>query len=409
MRKALVLFGVGMLLAGAAESASLTNRVFDAYFLGFETDPAMDAGGADVTSVHSLLCRGVSRYVPLSYVAPAYEFFFAGGLSTVQHEVFGHGSRGREFNLDPEYAFGIDFSGGTGLDRDPETMEQLIMIAAGGTESDTILANRILKDLYVGDGTDGSKIPLMALTKLDFSLYCLITRDPEDSREDFVDDYTNGNDIAYWLISRQAQRQNGDPSAVWDNEYAVDFSDSLLGDNYDDVRAAAIWNLVDPAALAAMYGYFVDHVFRGQTQVRPPVLPFGGGFGLTAGTRAFLGASEVTRFLDLYLVTPGPLVNAYVRDLDSSVDRTLGAGAGLYRIPLNARVSLSVQGDVWEVPDSAEELYEGTGWNACGELSVMFSETVGLSGKLGGKSEGFFPGTPMAEGVYGGAGVLVAF
>ena len=108
-------------------------------------------------------------------------------------------------------------------------------------------------------------------------------------------------------------------------------------------------------------------------------------------------------------MTPGPLVNAYVRDLDSSVDRTFGGGAGLYRIPLNARVSLSVQGDFWEVPDSAEDLYEGTGWNACGELSVMFSETVGLSGKLGGKSEGFFPGTPMAEGVYGGAGVLVAF
>ena len=39
----------------------------------------------------------------------------------------------------------------------------------------------------------------------------------------------------------------------------------------------------------------------------------------------------------------------------------------------------------------------------------MFSDAVGLSGKLGGKSEGFFPGTPMAEGVYGGAGVLVAF
>lgn len=409
MKKALVGIGLGWALAAAASAGSLTNRVFDAYFLGFETDPAMDYGGADVTSVHSLLCRGVSRYVRVSYAAPAYEFFFAGGLSTVQHEIFGHGSRGREYSLDPEYAFGIDFSGGTGLGKDPETMEQLVTIAAGGTESDTILANRILKDLYVGDGTDGSKIPLMAIAKIDFSLYCLITRDPEDARDDFVDDYTNGNDIAYWLVSRQAQRRGGDPSDVWNNEYAIDFSDPLLKDNYDDVRAAAIWNLVDPAALAAMYGYFVDHVFRGRTQVRPPVVPFGGGYGFTVGTRAFMGPAEVTRFLDLYLVTPGPLVNAYVRDLDSSVDRSIGAGAGVYRLPLGKRVSLSMQGDFWQEPDSAEDLYDGTGWNVCGELSVTFSDNFGLSGKVGGKSDGFFPGTPMAEGLYGGAGVQVAF
>lgn len=409
MRKALVLCGVWMMLASVAESASLTNRVFDAYFLGFETDPAMDYGGADIVSAHSLLCRGISHYAPISYAAPAYEFFFAAGLSTVQHEVFGHGSRGREYHLDPEYAFGLDFSGGTGLDKDPETMEQLIMIAGAGTESDTILANRILKDLYVGDGTDGSKIPLMALAKIDFSIYCLITSNPDGDRDDFVDDYTNGNDIAYWLVSRQAQRRGGDPSAVWNNEYAIDFSDPLLQDNYDDVRAAAIWNLVDPAALAAMYGYVADHVLKGKTQVRPPIVPFGGGFGFTVGTRAFLGPSEVTRFLDLYCITPGPLVTVYVRDLDSSVDRTYGAGAGLYRIPLGSRAWLSVQGDFWDVPDSEERLYEGAGWNACGELSVMFGETIGLSGKLGGKSEGFFPGTPMADGAYGGAGLLVAF
>ena len=409
MKKALVGIGLGWALAAAASAGSLTNRAFDAYFLGFETDPAMDYGGASIVSVHSLLCRGVSRFVPISYAAPAYEFFFAGGLSTVQHEMFGHGSRGREFSLDPEYAFGIDFSGGTGLDKDPETTEQLLAIAAGGTESDSILAHRVLRDLYAGDGTDASKIPLMAIAKLDFSLYCLITHDPGDSREDFVDDYTNGNDVAYWLISRQAQRRGGDPAAVWDNEYVVDFDDPLLRDNYDDVRAAAIWNLVDPAALAAMYGYFADHVYRGRTQVRPPVVPLGGDFGLTVGTRAFMGLEEVTRFLDVYLVTPGPLVNLYVRDLDSSLDRTYGAGGGLHRIPLGPRAALSLQADFWQEPDSAEGLYDGNGWNAGGEVSFMVGEYVGLVGKVGGKSEGFFPGTPLADGVYGGAGLLVTF
>lgn len=409
MKKQLVGIGLGWALAAAASAGSLTNRMFDAYFLGFETDPAMDYGGASVVSVHSLLCRGISRVMPVSYAAPAYEFFFAAGLSTFQHEVFGHGSRGREFRLHPEYAFGLDFSGGTGLNKEPETMEQLLAIAAGGTESDTILAHRVLKDLYAGDGTDASKIPMMAVAKLDFSLYCLITHDPDEAREDFMDDYNGGNDVAYWLIARQAQRRGGDPSAVWDHRYAVNFRDPLLQENYDDVRAAAIWNLVDPAALAAMYSYVADHVFRGRTQVRPPVVPLGGGFGLTAGTRAFMGLQEVTRFLDVYLVTPGPLVKIYVRDLDSSIDRTYGAGGGLHRIPLGPRAALSLQADVWQEPEAAEDLYAGTGWNASGELSVMVGETVGLAAKLGGKSDGFFPGTPLASGVYGGAGVLVTF
>lgn len=409
MIKKLVGIGLGWTLAAAASAGSLTNRTFDAYFLGYETEPAMDYGGADVTSVHSLVCRGISRYLRVSYAAPAYEFFFAAGLSTFQHEVFGHGSRGREFGLDPDYVFGIDFSGGTGLGKDPETMEQLVAIAAAGTESDSILAHRILQDLYAGAGTDASKIPLMAIAKIDFSLYCLITEDPGDSREDFVDAYTNGNDVAYWLVSRQAQRSGGDPGAVWNNEHAVDFNDPLLQDNYDDVRAAAIWNLVDPAALAAMYSYVADHVIRGRSQVRPPVVPLGGGFGLTAGTRAFMGLAEVTRFLDLYLVTPGPLVNVYARDLDSSSDRTYGAGGGLHRIPLGPRVALSLQADFWEEPDSAEGLYAGTGWNANGELSVRVSRYVGLAGKVGSKSAGFFPGTPLADGFYGGAGLLVTF
>lgn len=396
-------------LAAVAQSSPLTNRVFDAYYLGFESEPAMDAGGQDVVTVHSLISRGLGKVTRTSYAAPAYEFFFAAGLSTFQHEVFGHGSRAREYNLDPVYSFGVDFSGGTGLNRDPTTMEQNIMIAGGGTEGDSVMANRILRDLYTGDGTDGSKIPLMALAKIDFSLYCLITPDPSDSREDFEDAYTNGNDIAYYITARQAQRRQANPADVWNNDYAIDFGDPMLEDNYDELRAAALWNLADPAALSAMYAYVADHVIRGKTQVRPPVIPLGGGFGLTAGTRAFMGPQEVTRFLDLYLVTPGPLVMLYARDLQSSVDQTFGYGGGLYKIPLGPRLKLSLLGDAWQVPESAEKLYQGTGWNGCGEVEAMFSDHIGVSCKIGNKSAGFFPGTPMEEGVYGGAGVLVAF
>lgn len=409
MKHGLILSLAVALGACLSQAAPLTNRVFDSYVLGFETEPAMDYGGMDIVSVHSLICRPLGKVTRTSYVAPVYEFFFAAGLGTFQHEVFGHGSRAREYNLDPDYAFGIDFSGGTGLGKDPETMEQNIMIAGAGTEGDSVMAHRILTDLYTGDGTDGSKIPLMAIAKLDFSLYCLITPSPSGAEEDFNDAYTNGNDIAYYLVSRQAQRRHADPADVWNDNYAIDFSDPMLKDNYDEARAAALWNLADPAALAALYGYVADHVVNGASQVRPPVIPLGGGFGLTAGTRAFLGPSEVTRFLDLYLVTPGPLVTLYARDLQSSVDQTYGYGGGLHKIPLGDRIALSVLGDYWQTPESVEALYTGAGWNACGEITAMLSPYAGVTVKIGNKSEGYFPGTPMEAGLYGGGGLVFAF
>ena len=403
---------MGVLLAGVACGEPSTNRVFDPYFLGYESEPAMDYGGRDVVTLHSGLCRTMGWLLSTErhpYLAPAYEWIFAAGLSTVQHEVFGHGSRAREYGLDPSYGFGFDFSGYTSIGKDPKNNEQNILLAAGGAEGDSIMAHCILLDLYTGDGTDGSKIPLMAVAKLDFSLYCLVTSDPGNKSADFHDEFTNGNDIAYYLVSRQAQRRGGDPADVWNGDYRIDFTDPYLSKNYDDLRAAAIWNLADPAALAAMYGYVVDHVIRGRTQVRPPVIPFGGGFGMTAGTRAFIGPEEVSRFFDLYLVTPGPVLTVYGRDLQSSVEQRYGCGGGVYGLKLVDGVTVDFAGDLWTVPASPEGLHDGTGWNACGEVNTLFRDRWGFSCKVGAKSGSYFPGAPTGSGAYAGAGVRVAF
>ena len=401
--------GILMLLVAEAAAAPMTNAVHDPYFLGYEMDPAMDYGGAGILDLQALASRGLASVLPSSYAAPVYEFFLASGLCTVQHEVFGHGARARENGLDPQYAFGLDLSGGTGLREEPQTLAELLAIAGGGTEGDSVLADRALLELYTGAGAEAAKIPLMVFSKIDVSLYSMVTADPADARREFVDDYTNGNDIAYYLVARQAQRQGGTAAAVWNNEYAIDFKDPLLHENYDAVQAAALWNLVDPAMLAALFEYGTAHVGQGQTRVKPPVVPLGGGYGLTAGTRAFLGPAQVDRYLDLLLTTPGPLIRLYAREMDSSLEQTYGFGATLHRLLAGERRWLSLQTDYWREPDSLEKLDAGSGWNFCGELTVMLSETVGVAAKLGGKSDGFNPGTPAAAGVYGGAGLWVVF
>jgi hypothetical protein len=85
---------------------------------------------------------------------------------------------------------------------------------------------------------------MLLMTKVDLTNYVTGTDKPK-ADNDFVDQFDDGNDIAIYLVSRQAQRVRADPADVWERRYAVDFADPLLQDNWDDARTTALWNLLD--------------------------------------------------------------------------------------------------------------------------------------------------------------------
>lgn len=379
----------------------------EVYFLGYETEPGMDYGGRTVASLQS----GISRLFTIPFkktaVAPAWEFPLAAALLLVQHEVGGHGGRGREFGLSPSYGFGVDFSGYTTTERPPATNEENLLLAAGGAEADGIMARRILLEALEPEGADGAKIPLAFMAKLDLTLYVLGTSDPGD--EDFAQEYRDGNDTAFWTVARQAQRRGADPADVWNGVYALDPDDPLLEDTWDDAQATAVWNALDPSLVAAVYAYFRDHVLGGRTRVHPPLLR-AGSWGFTLGTRGALGPQEVSRFLDLHAAAPWGVLTVYVRDLDSSVDRDWGFGAGAHGLRLGRAVRLGLQGDWWGEPAADEGIArEDDGWNLSAEIDALLGERWGLAAKVGSKSEGFFPGLSLDEGVYAGFGVKAVF
>lgn len=378
---------------------------FEPLFFGWETEPAMEYGGRTLASLQSAASRGLRRAFRAERhpaFAPAWEFPVAAFLLLVQHEVGGHGGRAREFSLGPSYGFSFDFSAATGLSRPPRTNEENSLIAAGGTEADGILAHRLLLDALRPEGVDGAKVPMLLMTKVDLSNYVFGTHTPSPDN-DFLDQFEDGNDIAIYLVSRQAQRVGANPADVWERRYTVDFDDPLLQDNWDDARTTALWNLLDPAVISTAVAYFRNHVLRGETRVHTPALHLGG-LALTIGTRGALGPQEVSRFLDLHAVTSRGVVTVYVRDLDSSLDRTYGFGAGIHGLRLG-QLQLGLAADSWQEPDSAERLYDGTGWNVTGEVEALIGPRWGLSAKLGAKSDGFFPGRPRGDGVYAGFGV----
>lgn len=404
----------------AAPLGAQTSTAWDPLFLGFGTEPEMDYGGRTVVSLHSLISRSIGRIGGAGGigerhpgVAPAWEFPVAAAMLLVQHEVGGHGGRGREFGLSPSYAFNYDFSAATSIARPPATTEESTLLAAGGAESDTVMARRVLLDLLRPEGADGAKVPLAMMAKLDLSLYASSAEDPDDGPE-IVDQYREGNDMAYYLISRQAERRGADPAAVWEGTYEADFDDPLLGSTYDDLLATAAWNLLDPSLVGAVVNYFRQHVLGGSVRVNAPVLRVGDGLGLTLGTRGALGPQEVSRFLDLYGATRRGVFTVYVRDLDSSVDRTYGFGAGVHALKLGRNVELGLSADSWDEPDSEEPLRgerTGSGWNATAEVDAMpaiFGGRWGFSAKLGSKSDGFFPGLPLEDGPYFALGLRAA-
>lgn len=403
-RPFLWLAALALLVAPAAGADD--TKPYDAYFLGYETEPSMLATGRILSSIQ----RGTSRVFATMAedkpkLAPAYEFPLALLLFLIEHEIGGHGGRAREFDLGPSYGFGYDLSAYTTVDRNPRTNFESAEVAAGGIEATGVLGHRLLLDLYRDEGAEGSTIPLLLLAKTDFSLYVEQIESPSNEVE-FVEQLHSGYDPVIYLAARQAARVGADPEDFWNALYEVDFDDPLLDRNHDDLEAAALWNALDPALVAAAWSYFSDRLGKGELRVRPYALRLGEELGLTVGTRAFLSTTWVSRVLDVHLRTPFGLVTVWARDLKGSVETKYGYGAGLHGVWLGP-IELHVEGEVWDEPQGPEGPTEQDGWNAGAELDVEIAGGIGVSARFGRKSAGILPGLPVDEGSYVGFGVLV--
>jgi hypothetical protein len=215
--------------------------------------------------------------------------------------------------------------------------------------------------------------------------------------------------MAMWIVSRQAQRLSADPNIVWEQQYEVDFSDPKVLHTWRDMRATALWNILDPAFGASVYAWIGDHLMKGSVRIQPPVIKLAEGWGLTASTRGYLGPAEVSRFLDILVKTPIGVATVYARDLDSTDDRTYGWGLGFDRVKITKFLQFGIQGDWWTEPAALEREAEGSRWNASAQIDLLFADRWGFSAKAGYKNQGFFPGVPMDPGTYVGLGLRGSF
>lgn len=383
-------------------------RPWEAYFVGYESEPGMLASGRVLASIQRGASRGFAALADEKpKLAPVWEFPLAAALFLVEHEIGGHGGRAREFDLGPHYGFGYDLSAYTTVDRNPRTNFESAEVAAGGFEATGVLGHRLLLDLYRAGGAEASTVPLLLLAKTDFSLYVQQIDSPGNP-DSFVEQLHSGYDPVIYLAARQAARVGADPEDFWNELYDVDFADPLLDRNYDDLREAAIWNALDPALVAAVWSYFGAHLGDGKARIEPLALRLGAGdLALTVGTRAYLSPTWVSKVLDLHLRTPVALVTVWVRQLEGSIDSAYGWGASVHGLELGP-LAFHLEGEIWDEPQGPEGPTPVDGWNASAELDWEIAGGIGVSLRFGRKEAGVLPGLPVDEGTYAGFGLLVA-
>jgi hypothetical protein len=407
---------------GGAEPRSAEPRT-DTYFVGYETEPAMDAGGRTLSSVDragSALFDKLLHAERRSFLRPIWEVPLTIPMMLILHEGFGHGGRARELGLSARYGATVD-GAYTQIDEIPASNSDIALISGAGTEANGVMARRLLLDAHRPRGASGSTFPLYLMAKLDLPIYIWETVEPKaagrstgngqnGSSQSFVEQYTTGNDIATYLVARQAQRRGGQsPEAVWDGTYEIDFSEQRIVGDWQDLRTTAIWAAADPALLALLYSYVKDHIIGHDPNVHPLSIPLGHGVGLSVSTRAGLAPTYLTRFLDVLVTMPRGVVYVYARDLDSHEDRGYGFGAGIERFELTRQVTLGLSGDIWREPNASEGASRRDCWNVTAEADLRLSRRLGLSLMTGAKSEGYFPGRPVRDGFYLGLGALVVF
>jgi hypothetical protein len=390
-----------------------TADAVEPYLAGWSSEPTMEYGGLVLASVQRLGSRLLGRSAAAREhpgLAAAWEIPLAQFLSIVTHEVNGHGGRGREFDLQPRYGFDLlRMAAYTGTLRSPTSRDEVVSISGAGTEADTVLASRLLADLARPGGADASTFALAAFGKLDLTLYAFLTSKPDSATgPDFQQQFHDGNDIANYLVARQVQRRNGSLDDLWNQVSAVDVTDPLIGKTYDAARVAALWNALDPMLITTGIQYARQHLGKGDARIRVPMLELGHGVGLTAGTRAYLAPSYVTRYVDVYVRVPFGVGSVYGRDLDSSVARAWGWGGSFTVTPAASRVSANVTAERWDEPRSDEHGAGRPGWHVSGEMRVPVGPRFGFQLTVGRKTAGFVPGRPVPEGTYAGVGVLVS-
>ncbi len=339
--------------------------------------------GIDDIVASSTECNVTSCMTMIRTGKSLFEFTLSSFFGVLQHELFGHGARAREFGL-PDIGYHINiFSGATTYPLqafNALNVNQRAALVAGGVEATSILSQELEKDMIYSGSIDARAAMMYLVASLDESIYVF------------------GLDGNTFHPDNDAYSYIGNVN-IWYNQQAL---------TADKLKWAVAWNWLDPMMYMSAWSIFKYITFGS------PSLDF---LSLHIGDARFMPTTRT------YLAPYGPeynlLLNMYTPEdkyigLNFRYGKTHGknsAGIDLTVAPLTKNECFYAVNklSVWRQPHLLQNGTASTNSNKYGfgeflALYYRMGKGVFAKGELGYKVSGYIPGRQLARGMYWSVG-----
>lgn len=383
------------------------------YELTLDGRKSARAGAENLLTFHRALTSVQDRYLKLRWSAEDTRLSKALGVTyrlsktvlvdnvidhvafLVQHEVFGHGSRLREFgyernsysiSLIPPYgnASGLTRSG-RGQPGRLHTQDEGLAVVTGGSEANTLLSNSIRRRWLLKGLVPSREAPLYLLTANDLSAYVVKTWARDNPGP--------GNDVINYLDNVNAR------------EGYFGRTNHHLSE--EDLGKQVLLNALNPFQYVSLYSYFVDYVWRGRSETALPTIGIGK-YGYLPSLRLSLTPFGSQIHFDNFVVKGDRLVTATFRYGVPTFHRFGGVGVSVENLATTNAMSFSAGVDVWHQPGlllgGSEVAVKGSGWGGAASGKAVYTlkrtePSVGILLEGAYKTAGFLEGERLRSGV----------
>lgn len=379
------------------------------YYLCFDKTLSEGVGAENIITLHKALFSFENKYLPtklsdentilkksggISYRLGksfiTYNVSYLGGLT--QHEVFGHGSRYREFGqTESSYHLSLPFplGKGNGFAQSGTPAKGTYRFIShyessaktfGGMEGNGILGNRIRTKWLLDNSITNQEFMLYIFGRHNITAYILST------------DYKTaqgGNDVIAYLDKVNYINGNNTPAY-----------------NLELLKKQAALTFLDPLTYIGGFDYLFSYLIKGNEKAKIPMLKFGG-LRYMPSFRLGLSPFGSEFYSEHFALFNKKLIEFYYRKSDGILSRTNGGGIKLSYLINNKHLAVNTSLDLWNQPGmqlGGDKLYYtsgGTG-GAIGATAIvnLFTRdnSVGIMIHAGYKTAGYLEGEKLEHG-----------
>lgn len=371
----------------AADNVALT---IDKYYSPYMGANLMEAGLTGYMAVDDIVASSTegNRSVCMTLVRSGkwlLDFGVSNFAMVLQHELFGHGARAREFKMnDISYHINL-FSGATTYPQSEYNaldVNQRAALSTGGVEATSILAQQIERGWMRSNVMDRREATMFLVNSLDQSVYAFST-------------------------SSNAFHPDNDAQAYINNVNAW-YGQNVLTSH--KLKIKTLWNWLDPMLYMSVCS-LVQYIWEGQPNIQIPTLHIGKSRFLPT-TRTLYAPWGPEFQLQAHLYNQqDQYIGIFLRYGKTSSKNSYGADLIVSPMATYECWYIVNKLSAWHQPhllknDNAATNTSKYGFGEFISLYYRLNKGVYANGEIGYKVSGYLPGTPLARGVVWRVGFL---